>query len=54
MNSKEVQNKSLEQLLDDVERMESDFRLGKISEDEITEYMVKLAEQLKIPVGEDV
>jgi len=45
----DIEEKSLDELLDDVERMESDFRKGKISEDEIKEYMLKIANHLNIP-----
>ena len=45
----DIEEKSLDELLDDVERMESDFRKGKISEDEIKEYMLKIASHLNIP-----
>jgi hypothetical protein len=46
---KDVSEKSLDELLEDVEQVERDFRLGKIEEKAVEEYMLNVAKFLKIP-----
>ena len=45
-----TEEQSLEEMLEGVEAMERDFRLGKISEEEVAEYMKDLAKKLDIPI----
>jgi|14BtaG_2_1085337.scaffolds.fasta_scaffold00162_44 hypothetical protein len=44
-----VSEKSLDELLEEVEQVERDFRLGKIEERDVEEYMIKVAKFLSIP-----
>tara|TARA_Y100000389_G_C17214344_1_gene390114 strand:+ start:451 stop:633 length:183 start_codon:yes stop_codon:yes gene_type:complete len=44
-----VSEKSLDELLEEVEQVERDFRLGKIEEKDVEEYMIKVAKFLSIP-----
>lgn len=48
-----IEDTTLEDLLERVEKVEEDFRLGKISEEEVVEYIKKVAEFLEIPVEDN-
>jgi hypothetical protein len=45
---KELETMELDELLNEVEAVEQDFRLGKIGEDEVAEFMKKVAKILNI------
>ena len=48
LDDKELESMELEELLNKVEVVEQDFRLGKIDEDEVLAFMKKVAEILNI------
>lgn len=50
MTTKNISELTFEELLENVEAIEQDFRLGKVTEEEVAEYIKAVATHLDIPI----